>query len=155
MKTNQHAIFLGLGSNVGDKKQNLEKAISELSKKISDILISKFYETEPWGYIKQDKFLNAAISGKTSFSPSELLGFIKLVEKKIGRIERFKWGPREIDIDILFYDDLIYKNNLLTIPHPFLQDREFVMKPLVNLDPNFIHPVFKKTVLQLYEKLCI
>lgn len=153
MKIKQHTIFFGLGSNVGDKKQNLEKAISKLSKKISDIQVSKFYETEPWGYTEQDKFLNAAIRGKTFLAPSELLQFIKLIEKEVGRVKRFKWGPREIDIDILFYDDLIYKDNFLTIPHPFLQEREFVLKPLLDLDPNFVHPVFKRTVHQLYEKL--
>lgn len=153
MKINQHIIFLGLGSNVGDKKQNLEKTISKLRERISDIKVSKFYETEPWGYTEQDKFLNAAICGKTSLSPSELLEFIKLVENKIGRIKRFKWGPREIDIDMLFYDDLVYKDKSITIPHPFLQEREFVLKPLVDLAPNFVHPVFKETVGQLYERI--
>lgn len=152
MKINQHVIFLGLGSNVGDKKQNLEKAIGELGEKISDIHVSKFYETEPWGYTKQDKFLNAAIRGKTFLAPPELLGLIKLVEKKIGRIKRFKWGPREIDIDILFYDDLVYKDKSITIPHPFIQERKFVLDPLMDLDPDFIHPVLKKTIRQIYEK---
>lgn len=153
MKTKQHIIFLGLGANVGDKKQNLEEAIDKLREKIFDIQVSKFYETEPWGYTEQDKFLNAAIRGKTFLSPSELLEFIKLVEKKIGRVKRFKWGPREIDIDILFYDDLAYKDDFLTIPHPFIQERKFVLEPLLDLDPNLIHPVFKKTVRQFYEKL--
>lgn len=153
MKTNQHIAFLGLGTNVGDKKKNLKEAIGKLQEKISNIQVSKFYETEPWGYKNQDKFLNAAIRGTTFLSPSDLLKLIKFIEKEVGRVERFKWGPREIDIDILFYDDLIYKNNFLTIPHPFLQEREFVLKPLVDLDPNFVHPIFKKTVRQLYEKL--
>lgn len=153
MKTNQHIAFLGLGTNVGDKKKNLKEAIEKLQEKISNIQVSKFYETEPWGYKNQDKFLNAAIRGTTFLSPSDLLKLIKFIEKEVGRVERFKWGPREIDIDILFYDDLIYKNNSLTIPHPFLQERGFVLKPLVDLDPNFVHPIFKKTVRQLYEKL--
>lgn len=153
MKINQHTIFLGLGSNVGDKKQNLEKTIEKLKEKISDIQVSEFYATEPWGYTKQDKFLNAAIRGTTFLFSSELLKFIKKVEEKIGRVERFKWGPREIDIDILFYDDMVSKDDSLTIPHPFLQERKFVLKPLLDLDPNFVHPIFKKTIQQLYEKL--
>ena len=153
MKTKPHVIFLGLGANVGNKKQNIEKAIRELKEKISDIQVSKFYETEPWGYTQQDRFLNAAICGKTFLTSLELLRFVKLIEKKIGRIKRFKWGPREIDIDILFYDNLAHKDDSLTIPHPFIQEREFVLKPLMDLDPDFIHPVSKKTVRQLYEKL--
>ena len=155
MKIKQHIIFLGLGSNVGDKKKNLEKAVSKLKEEISDIKISKFYETEPWGYTQQDRFLNAAICGKTFLTSLELLRFVKLIEKKIGRIKRFKWGPREIDIDILFYDDLIYKDSSVEIPHPNLWERKFVLEPLMDLDPNFIHPIFKKTVRQLYEKLSI
>ena len=153
MKTNQHIIFLGLGSNVGDKEQNLEKAIEKLGEKISDIQVSKFYETEPWGYTQQDRFLNAAIRGRTILAPSGLLKFVKTVEGRVGRVARFKWGPREIDIDILFYDDLVYEDKFITIPHPFLHERKFVLEPLMDLDPNFVHPIFKKTVRQLYEKL--
>lgn len=152
MKT-KHTVFLGLGANVGDKKKNLNKAIVKLKEKISDIHVSKFYETEPWGYENQDKFLNAAIGGTTFLSPNDLLKFVKQIEKEVGRVERFKWGPREIDIDILFYDSLIYKDNSLIIPHPFLHERKFVLEPLMDLDSNFIHPVFKKTIRQLYEKL--
>ena len=148
-----YTIFLGLGSNVGDKKKNLEKTVEKLREKILNINVSKFYETEPWGYTQQDKFLNAAIRGKTFLSPSQLLKFIKLIEKELGRVKRFKWGPREIDIDILFYDDLVHKDNFITIPHPFIQERKFVLEPLMDLDPNFIHPVFKQTVRQLHEKL--
>lgn len=141
-----HKVFLGLGANVGDKKKNLEKAIELLSEKIINIQSSKFYETEPWGYKEQDNFFNAAIRGKTPLLPIELLKFVKDVETRVGRIERFKWGPREIDIDILFYDDLIYKDSDLQIPHPHLHERDFVLKPLMDLDPNFIHPIFKKTI---------
>lgn len=141
-----HEVFLGLGANVGDKKKNLEKAIELLSEKIINIQSSKFYETEPWGYKEQDNFLNAAIRGKTSLLPIELLKFVKDVETRVGRIERFKWGPREIDIDILFYDDLIYKDSDLQIPHPRLHKRDFVLKPLIDLDPNFVHPIFKRTI---------
>ena len=140
-----HTIFLGLGSNVGGKKKNLEKAIEKLREKISEIKTSKFYKTEPWGYKNQEEFLNAAVMGNTSLSPIEVLEFVKDIEKNVGRIERFKWGPREIDIDILFYDDLVYKDADLEIPHPGLHERDFVLKPLMDLDPDFIHPVLKKT----------
>jgi len=153
MKTNQNVIFLGLGTNVGNKKKNLDKAIRKLKEKVSNIRVSKFYETEPWGYENQDKFLNAAVSGVTKLSPSELLQFVKQIEKEVGRVERFKWGPREIDIDILFYNDLMYEDSSLVIPHPFLHERKFVLEPLMDLDPNFIHPLFKQTISQLYEKL--
>lgn len=145
-----HKVFLGLGANVGDKKKNLEKAIELLSEKIINIQSSKFYETEPWGYKEQDKFLNAAVMGATSLSPFELLKFVKGIEKKIGRIERFKWGPREIDIDILFYDNIFYKKNNLEIPHPRLHERDFVLKPLMELDEKFIHPVLQKSIKELF-----
>ncbi len=153
MKNNQHAIFLGLGANVGDKKKNLEEAIEKLREKIINIKISKFYETNPWGFVSQDKFLNAAIQGKTFLTPLELLNFVKSIEKKVGRVERFKWGPREIDIDILFYDDLIYKDESLVIPHPFIQERKFVLDPLMDLDPDFVHPVTKKTIREILNEL--
>lgn len=148
-----HKVFLGLGANVGDKKKNLEKAIELLSEKIINIQSSKFYETEPWGYKEQDNFLNAAILGKTSLLPIELLKFVKDVETRVGRIERFKWGPREIDIDILFYDNIFYKRNNLEIPHPRLHERDFVLKPLMDLDPNFIHPVLQKTIKELFRHI--
>jgi len=152
---NRHIVFLGLGSNIGNKKQNLENAIKKLGEKISGIQASKFYETEPWGFVNQDKFLNAVIIGRTNLCPSQLLKFVKQIEQAVGRVERFKWGPREIDIDILFYDDLVYKDDFLIIPHPFIQERKFVLEPLLDLDPNFVHPIFKKTVRQLHEKLSL
>lgn len=141
-----HKVFLGLGANVGDKKKNLEKAIEFLSEKIVNIQSSKFYETKPWGYKEQENFLNAAILGRTLLLPIELLKFVKDVETRVGRIERFRWGPREIDIDILFYEDLIYQDSNLQIPHPHLHKRDFVLKPLMDLDPNFVHPILKRTI---------
>lgn len=153
MKINQHIIFLGLGANVGDKKKNLKKAIDLLNENIINIKLSKFYETEPWGYEDQDNFLNIAIRGKTSLLPIELLKFVKDVEKKVGRIERFKWGPREIDIDILFYDDLIYKDSDLQIPHPYLHERDFALSPLMDLDPNLVHPILKRTIRHIRSRV--
>lgn len=145
--------FLALGSNLGDKKQYINDAIYLLKKYIGDISVAKFYETKPQYYEKQDTFVNTVIRGYTDLTPSELLHFIKEVEKEIGRKERFHFGPREIDIDILFYNDLIYKDGDLVIPHPLLQEREFVMKPFLDLEPDFVHPKFKKTVSELYFEL--
>lgn len=148
-----HKVFLGLGANVGNKKKNIIDAISLLKEKIKNIQVAPIYETKPWGYKNQDNFLNTALKGNTSLSPSELFKFVKETETRIGRIKRFKWGPREIDIDILFYDKLIYKDEKLEIPHPRLHERDFVLKPLMNLEPNFIHPIMKKTMSELYLKL--
>lgn len=146
-------IFLALGSNLGDKKQFINDAIALLKRYIGDITVAKFYESKPQYYEKQDTFVNTVISGYTELKPVELLHFIVGVEKQIGRKERFHFGPREIDIDILFYDDIIYKERDLVIPHPLLQEREFVLKPFLDLTPDFVHPVLKKTVKDLYESL--
>lgn len=146
-------VFLALGSNLGDKKQRINDAIALLKKHIGDIKAAKFYETKPQYYEKQDTFINTVIVGYTELKPLELLHFIKGVEKQIGRKESFNFGPREIDIDILFYNDLIYKDENLVIPHPLLQEREFVLKPFLDLEPDFIHPVLKKTIKELYEGL--
>jgi len=146
-------IFLGLGSNVGNKINNIQKAIIFLLEKIQDIQIAKFYETKAVGYENQENFINTAIKGYTDLDIQSLFEFTKEVEKKVGRIFRFKWGPREIDIDILFYDNVIYKDSNIEIPHPRIVERDFVLKPLLDLEPDFIHPVVKKSIKQLYEEL--
>ncbi len=146
-------VFLALGSNIGDKKQHLNDAIELLRKHVNDILTAKFYETKPQYYQEQNTFINTVLVGFTNFNPKDLLHFIKEVEKQIGRKKRFRFGPREIDIDILFYGDLIFKNENLVIPHPLLQEREFVLKPFLDLEPNFVHPQLRKTIKNLYEEL--
>jgi 2-amino-4-hydroxy-6-hydroxymethyldihydropteridine diphosphokinase len=146
-------IFLGLGSNLGDKKRNILDAIELLKEKISGVIVAKLYETEPQYYKKQDTFMNTVLSGYTDESPRELLEFVKGVERQVGRRERFRYGPREVDVDILFYDDQVYKDEKLTIPHPLLQEREFVLKPFMDLEPDFEHPVLKKTIRELCEEL--
>lgn len=148
-----HTVYLGLGANVGDKKKNIQRAIDSLSKKLADVRVAPIYETKPWGYTKQGNFLNTVVCGITSLSPIELLHFVKAIEKEIGRIKRFRFGPREIDIDILFYDDLIVDEPDLKIPHPTIPERDFVLKPLMDLAPDFIHPIFKKTVKEIYGEL--
>ena len=146
-------IFLGFGTNVGNKKRNINLAIELLQEKIKDIKIAPIYKSKPVGYTNQANFLNTAIKGTTDLSPLELLNFIKEIEKKVGRIKRFKWGPREIDIDILFYENLIFNNNLLQIPHLRLHKRDFVLKPLFDLEPKFIHPILNKSIAEIYNTL--
>ncbi len=146
-------VFLGLGSNIGKKEENIYKAVDLLSEKIKNLKMSKFYISKAVGYKNQPDFINAAVKGFTDLSPHELLYYIKSVEKNLGRIYRFHWGPREIDIDILFYGELILENKNLIIPHPRLHERDFVLLPLMDLEPNFIHPVFKKSIRDLYQDL--
>ncbi|MDO8610758.1 MAG: 2-amino-4-hydroxy-6-hydroxymethyldihydropteridine diphosphokinase [bacterium] len=146
-------ILLALGSNVGNKKENISKAIILLSKKIINIKQAPLYISHAVGYTEQDDFINTAISGNTNLKPRQLLDFVKKIEKEIGRIYRFKWGPREIDIDILFYGNEIYTDESLIIPHPRIHERDFVLQPLVEIDPLFIHPVLKKSVKKLLDEM--
>jgi len=144
-------VYLGLGSNVGDRLLNLNKAIELLSEKIQILKKSKIYISKAVGYTDQPDFYNMVLYGKTDLSPEELFNFIKDVEKNVGRVYRFHWGPREIDIDILFYNDLVYKSDKLNIPHPRLHERDFVLLPLIELNPKFFHPVLNKRVSDLKE----
>lgn len=146
-------IYLALGSNVGDKKKHIFSAIKLLSEKVTNIHQAPLYESKAVGFTEQDNFLNTVISGKTDLSPGALLAFVKDVEIRVGRIQRFRWGPREIDIDILFYDDLIRNEDRLEIPHPRLHERDFVLIPFIQLNPTFIHPRIKKTVKELLESI--
>ena len=97
--------------------------------------------------------MNVVIEGRTSLKPAQLLKFVKKTEKEVGRVKRFRWGPREIDIDILFYGKAKYKKGKLTIPHPRVQERDFVLRPLMDLSPAIMHPIYRKTVRQLYKDL--
>jgi len=144
-------VYLGLGSNVGDRLLNLNKAIELLSEKIQILKKSKIYISKAVGYTDQPDFYNMVLYGKTDLSPEELFNFIKDVEKNVGRVYRFHWGPREIDIDILFYNDLVYKSDKLDIPHPRLHERDFVLLPLIELNPKLFHPVLNKRVSDLKE----
>jgi len=144
-------VYLGLGSNVGDRLLNLNKTIELLSEKIQILKKSKIYISKAVGYTDQPDFYNMVLYGKTDLSPEELFNFIKDVEKNAGRVYRFHWGPREIDIDILFYNDLVYKSDKLNIPHPRLHERDFVLLPLIELNPKLFHPVLNKRVSDLKE----
>lgn len=133
-------IYLALGSNVGDRLGYLIKALNEI-KKIAEVKkISTVYESKAWGYENQSSFLNIVVEVKTSFEPHIFLLKLKRIEKNVGRKERFKWGPREIDIDILLWEDRVINTKMLQVPHPFLTQRDFFLYPLLELNRNLIHP---------------
>ena len=115
--------------------------------------MSSFHETEPWGYKNQPSFLNMVIESETELGARDLLKTLKQIEKKLGREKNFKWGPRTIDLDILFFDNMTVQENDLTIPHPLMHKREFVLKPLCEIAPALRHPVFKVSVQELLEQL--
>ena len=148
-----NTVYLALGSNMGNKKAFIKKALTLLEKQIKNITVANLYETNPMYFENQDTFINTALKGETSLSPQEVLIFIKAIEKELGRKKRFRNGPREIDIDILFYDNIIFKNEHLQIPHPLIQERDFVLKPLMDIAPELIHPVFKKNIKELIKQV--
>ena len=137
----QNTAYIGLGSNKGDKINYLRKSINELnrSENCSVLEASSVYETKPYGYKDQDNFFNAAIKIKTEFSVIRLLEILKSIEKDLGRSRTQKWGPREIDLDLLFFNDLIFSNERVTIPHKEIAKRDFVLVPLCEIAPDFIY----------------
>lgn len=148
-------VFIGLGSNIGNRDLNIEMALEKLQKKGVKILCySSFYATKPYGYTDQPEFLNGVAEITTDLTPRCLLNLLLDIESELGRKRRIKWGPRIIDLDILFYDDLVIDEKGLTIPHPDLHNRRFVLEPLNEIDPEFIHPVLGKTVKELYTAVC-
>jgi 2-amino-4-hydroxy-6-hydroxymethyldihydropteridine diphosphokinase len=141
-----HIVYISLGSNLGDRIRNLNNAITCLAPKVRTLLKSSIYETEPWGYTDQPSFLNQVIKGETEQEPMDLLVFLKDIEVRLGRKETFRFGPRLIDLDILFYDDLVLDTPQLTIPHPRITERAFVIVPLAEISPELVHPIIKKTI---------
>jgi 2-amino-4-hydroxy-6-hydroxymethyldihydropteridine diphosphokinase len=146
-------IYLALGSNVGDSAANIHQAIELMHSRISDIIEAPIYSSKAVGYTDQPDFLNTAIRGTTTLEPPELLKFVKDIEQQVGRIQRFRWGPREIDIDIIFYGDQIVEVPGLTIPHPRFAERDFVLRPICDLDANFTDPKSSKSILSLLTAL--
>lgn len=134
---------------MGDRRSLLKKAVSELGKTVKGLQASSLYETAPWGNEDQPPFLNLCVVGQTDLLPEELLKLTNSIESSLGRTGREKWGPREIDIDILFYDDLAIDMPDLEVPHPHIAERAFVLVPLAEIDPDFIHPILKKPVSEL------
>ncbi len=147
-------VYLGIGSNLGNRKENCLNALRLLAaKSIGVAKQSSLYETRPWGVIDQPEFINMAAEIMTDMPPVDLLGVLKGIEKALGREDTGRWGPRTIDLDILFYDDLVLETPDLRIPHPLMHLREFVLRPLSEIAPDKVHPVLKKTVRELLEEV--
>ena len=143
-------VWIALGSNMGEGRKNLDLAIKMMNERgVSVKKVSTYIETEPYGYTEQDNFVNAVCIAETKLSPRELLGVLLKIELDMGRVRIIKWGPRIIDLDILFYEDLIIDEEDLKVPHIEIQKRSFVLEPMNEISPDKIHPVFKKTVHQL------
>jgi len=146
---NKHTVYLALGTNLEDRAANLKEAIASLTPQMVLKAKSHVYETPPWGYEDQPKFLNQVVMVQTYLEPEQLLKHIKRLEVALGRKASFPNGPRLIDIDILFYDDLVLNTSILTIPHPRLQERGFVLLPLMDIAPDLVHPETKKSVSEM------
>jgi 2-amino-4-hydroxy-6-hydroxymethyldihydropteridine diphosphokinase len=142
-------IYLGLGSNLGDRLQNLRDAQLALSPLVQVLRASQVYETLPWGFSDQPPFLNLVLEAQTGLAPLALLAHLKSIETQLGRVPTFRFGPRLIDIDILFYADRVIELPDLRIPHPRLAERAFVLVPLAELVPDLPHPLFGLTIRQL------
>lgn len=142
-------VYLALGTNLGDREKNLSEALERLAAFVRITRASSIYETEPVGVREQPWFLNQVIAGTTTLSPVDLLRQVKKIEIEMGRTEGIRFGPRPIDIDILFYDRLIELSPVLTIPHPRLHERAFVLTPLAEIAPDLVHPRLRRRIRDL------
>lgn len=152
-----HNVYLLLGSNRGNKALLLEKAVERLNSiSLKPVISSSLFESEPWGFNAKEWFLNKAVLIETDYSPEVLLSQILNIEKELGRVRgvlKEGYESREIDIDILLYDNLVLDNEILSIPHPRMHLRKFVLEPLMEIAPKIVHPFFGKTIKELY-KIC-
>jgi len=143
-------VFLLLGSNLGDRQLFLQQADEAISREVGNIIKrSSVYQTQSWGKTDEPDYLNQVLLVKTDLSPGDVLQRILAIEQTMGRRRAEKWGSRTIDIDILFYDDEVINEPDLVIPHPHLHERKFVLEPLAEIAPEYIHPVLNKSILQL------
>lgn len=146
------SIFLLLGTNLGDRLLNLDRAITCLRDQAGEVLkLSSIYETAAWGKIEQADYLNQTLELSTSIGPHDLLPVVADIEVRMGRVRKKVWGPRIIDIDILFYGDQVIHEDKLIIPHPHIQDRRFALTPLAEIAPDFVHPVLEKNIRELLD----
>jgi 2-amino-4-hydroxy-6-hydroxymethyldihydropteridine diphosphokinase len=155
MELDHNTVYLLLGSNLGDREAVINKAIDLISEKIGVVALkSSLYETEPWGKTDQPGFLNLALQVQTSLPALEVLQNALQIEEQLGRVRLERWGSRIIDIDIIFFNqEIIHIKEVLTIPHPEMQNRKFVLEPLCQIAPNLKHPVFNQTIKDLYVTL--
>ena len=151
---NYKKVFIGLGSNVGNRLLNIEKAIDLINENSNCKVVktSSIFESVAFGVKEQNNFLNSVVCIETDFDPANLLKLLKNIENKIGRTKTEKWGPREIDLDILLFNNLIFSENDLTIPHKGIQERDFVMVPLTEIEPEIVHPVLKDKIKNIILK---
>lgn len=144
-----HTVYLALGSNLGDRRENLRQAVASLSPQMVVKAKSRIFETPPQGFEDQPMFLNQTVKVETYLGPEPLIKHLKRLEIALGRKETFRNGPRLIDIDILFYDDLVLDTPLLTLPHPRLHERAFVLLPMMDIAPELVHPVTHKSIREM------
>ena len=152
-----HQVYLGIGSNLGEKQVNLDRAVEMLREHPynRNLVVSQYIVTEPVGEVEQDDFLNGAVGMETLQTPEELLQEIGEIEQDLKRVRQVHWGPRTIDVDILLYDEKMLHTDTLTIPHPEMHKRSFVLQPLAEIAPYVVHPVYRQTVIDLWEKISI
>ena len=147
-----HIIYIALGTNLGERLENLRAAIEAMTPDVTVLAESHVYETPPWGYEDQPAFLNMVVKAVTDLEPESLLKYLKQIEAELGREKSVRWGPRLIDLDILFYADLVLDTPPLVIPHPRLHERAFVLVPLADVAADYVHPVLGEFVWELLLK---